>query len=81
MFRCSEVADRASRLIDGELSPWQRLNIRMHLAICRGCRAFIEQMRVTAELARRLNETEDPAVSEDVKAALRQRQMRAGHKT
>jgi len=81
MFRCSEVADRAGRLIDGELSPWQRLNIRMHLAICRGCRAFIEQMRVTAELARRLNETEDPAVSEDVKAALRQRQMRAGHKT
>lgn len=81
MFRCSEVADRASRLIDGELSPWQRLNIRMHMAICRGCRAFVEQMRVTAELTRRVDETADPALSDDLKAALRQRQMRARHKT
>ena len=44
MYRCSEVAERASLLIDGELGFLPRLNIRLHLALCRGCRAFIEQM-------------------------------------
>ena len=75
MFRCSEVAARASLLIDGDLGFWPRLNIKLHLAMCRGCRAFVEQMRITHELTTIAGAMHDPALSEEIKAALARRQM------
>lgn len=81
MFRCSEVADRASRLIDGELGFWPRLNIKLHLAMCRGCRAFVEQMRITRDLTALAGATEDPVPGEDIKVALAERQTRSGGAT
>jgi predicted anti-sigma-YlaC factor YlaD len=75
MFRCSEVVERASLLIDGELGFWPRLNIRLHLAICRGCRAFVEQMRITHELTAMAGATLDPEPSEEITAALARRRM------
>lgn len=50
MLSCKEVAERASALIDGELGPWDALQMRMHLAMCRGCNRFIGQMRQTRDL-------------------------------
>lgn len=55
MLRCKDVFDRASALIDEEISPWEGLQMQMHLALCKGCRRFIEQMRqtdrITSEVA------------------------------
>lgn len=51
MLSCKDVADRASGLIDGTLSHWEALRLRLHLAMCRGCSHFIVQMRVTDRLA------------------------------
>ncbi|MFN7225194.1 MAG: zf-HC2 domain-containing protein [Paracoccaceae bacterium] len=50
MPSCNEVAERASALIDGELGKFDRLQIRLHLAMCKGCAAFIGQMRTTRDL-------------------------------
>lgn len=50
MLSCKDVAERASALIDGELSTWDALQIRLHLAMCKGCSRFIEQMRLTDQL-------------------------------
>lgn len=81
MFRCDEVADRASRLIDGELGFWPRLEIRLHLAMCRGCRNFIEQMRLTRDLTARVGSLQESAPSEDIQAALTRRRLRSGTST
>ncbi len=51
MLTCKEVTERSSALIDGELGLWDRLQLRLHLAMCEGCRRFARQMRVTNELA------------------------------
>ncbi|MBD8652856.1 MULTISPECIES: zf-HC2 domain-containing protein [unclassified Rhizobium] len=80
MFRCNEVVERASLLIDGDLGFWPRLNIRLHLAICRGCRAFVEQMRITHELTAMAGATFDSEPSEEIAAALARRQMGPGKK-
>lgn len=80
MFRCDEVARRASLLIDGEFSFWPRLNIGLHLAMCRGCRAFVAQMRIARDLAAMAGTAHDPAPNEVIKAALAQRRMRPGRK-
>lgn len=60
MLTCKEVADRASALIDGELSTWDAFQMRLHLAMCRGCSRFITQMRVTDQLTAQVAELGDP---------------------
>ena len=50
MITCKDVSERASDLIDGKLGPWQTLQMRLHLAMCRGCERFVDQMRTTRDL-------------------------------
>ena len=50
MLSCKEVVERASALIDDDLSIWAALQMRFHLAMCKGCGAFIAQMRATARI-------------------------------
>lgn len=60
MLSCKDVADRASALIDGELSTWDALQIRLHLAMCKGCGRFIEQMRLTDQLTAEVADPGEP---------------------
>jgi anti-sigma factor RsiW len=46
MLNCRQVTARASALLDGELSWGQRLQMRMHLAMCRHCSRFMAQLRL-----------------------------------
>ena len=64
MLSCKNVADRASALIDGELSTWDALQMRLHLAMCKGCRRFVDQIRVTNHLTAKLADPVDVPVSE-----------------
>ncbi|MBW6507232.1 MAG: zf-HC2 domain-containing protein [Rhodobacteraceae bacterium] len=59
MLSCKEVAQRASAMIDGELGAWDTLQMRMHLAMCKGCERFIGQVRVTRDLTKAAGEAED----------------------
>lgn len=52
MLMCRELAGIASDYIDGELSTGRRLSVQMHLLMCRHCRAFIGNLRASAELMR-----------------------------
>ncbi len=51
MLTCKEAAERASALIDGELGFVERLQLRLHMAMCKGCRAFVGQIEITDRLA------------------------------
>jgi len=51
MLTCKEVSQRASALIDGELSLLETWQMRMHLALCKGCAQFVGQLRVTRDLS------------------------------
>ncbi len=53
MFSCRDVAERASDYLDRELSPWSRLQVRLHLFLCQDCRRYIDQLRKMAALLRR----------------------------
>ncbi|MBE0414779.1 anti-sigma factor [Yoonia sp.] len=60
MLSCKDIADRASALNDGELSGWDALQIRLHLAMCKGCSRFVAQMRATDQLAARASDPGEP---------------------
>lgn len=47
MLTCREVSQQASEYLDGNL-PWhRRVGLRVHLFMCRHCRAFIHNMEQT----------------------------------
>ena len=50
MLSCKDVARRADAFLDAELGALDRIQIRLHLMMCRGCAAFVEQMRATHRL-------------------------------
>lgn len=64
MFSCKDVSERASALIDKELPLWEVMQLRLHLAMCKGCSAFVRQMKITRALTS-IAPAVAPAAAED----------------
>jgi hypothetical protein len=54
MLTCQEVTELSTELLEGTLSWRLRWQVRIHLAMCRLCRRYIEQLRLTIAALRRL---------------------------
>ncbi|MNJ78886.1 hypothetical protein D3C77_767520 [compost metagenome] len=54
MLTCKELVARSSNLLDGELSFRERMAMRRHLMLCRNCRRFIKQMKLTQAVLRHM---------------------------
>ncbi len=53
LLKCRDIPERASELLEGDL-PWRdRLGMRLHLAVCSMCRAYLDQLRKTRTLLAR----------------------------
>jgi len=50
MLMCRDLAGIASDYIDGELAGRQDLSVKMHLMMCKDCRTFIGNLRVSTDL-------------------------------
>ncbi len=50
MVICRDIGALATDYMEGQLGLRRRLAIRLHLAICSGCRGFMQQMRRTVRL-------------------------------
>jgi len=50
MLNCREVAERAEDWLDKDMGTWRSFQMRMHLAVCKGCSRFMSQMRLTRGL-------------------------------
>lgn len=51
MLKCKQVAEQASDYLDKDQSLMQRLSWRMHLFMCKHCRRFVKNLRLTCEMA------------------------------
>jgi len=67
MLKCQQVAERASDFLDAKLTLRARLQMRLHLMMCRFCREYVRQMALIVRTVRRLPRDEPPA---NVKASL-----------
>lgn len=52
MLSCRDLAHQADAILDRELSNWKKLQVRLHLSMCSGCSAFMDQMRMTRRLVK-----------------------------
>ncbi len=66
VWTCRRVAERATDLDEGVLSPFERLRVRMHLSICRTCTRYLKQLELTKHACGSLKQ--DSQVSPDSKA-------------
>ena len=45
VISCKEASRLVSQQQDANMSPWQRLVLRLHLAVCDGCERLERQLR------------------------------------
>jgi hypothetical protein len=62
MMNCRTVAARVAAGPSGRIS-WWRLDVRLHLLLCRHCRRFAHQMRQLGLASARCRETLEPGES------------------
>ncbi len=53
---CQELVELVTDYLEGALAPRERVRFEAHLAACGGCRAYVEQMRITIRALGRLSE-------------------------
>jgi hypothetical protein len=56
MLSCKEASALMSQALDRRLSLRERLSLRLHLAICEGCRRFERQMAFLRSACRRFGD-------------------------
>ncbi|MCI0484589.1 MAG: zf-HC2 domain-containing protein [candidate division NC10 bacterium] len=61
MMNCREVTTSASDYIERRLNPLTRLGMLIHLAMCKGCRLYVRQLRLAIRGLRALGTTRQPA--------------------
>ncbi len=54
MLSCQELVELVTDYLEGALSPEDHARFEEHVALCEGCRIYLEQMRQTIALAGRL---------------------------
>ena len=50
MISCKQAAELVCQSLDRPLSLWEKVQLRFHLLMCRGCKGFMEQSRRLDEL-------------------------------
>jgi predicted anti-sigma-YlaC factor YlaD len=56
---CKQATALVSQGLDRQLSRWERLKLRLHLAICDACSNFVRQTEFIRRAVRRLADGED----------------------
>src|SRR5215471_18023078 len=49
MLSCKELSEKASDYLEGELSAWTRMKIRLHVFLCEHCRRYLHQLRLAVD--------------------------------
>ena len=54
MYSCEQASMLSSRAMDEPLAPLQRIQLRFHLMMCRGCTNFARQIEFLRRVSQRL---------------------------
>ncbi|AFP29105.1 zf-HC2 domain-containing protein [Marinobacter sp. BSs20148] len=84
MLMCRDLAGIASDYIDGELTGRRNLSVKMHLMMCKHCRSFIGNLRVSTDLMKAHSSSKPDEefirrIDEQVAKALKTRKPRDGN--
>ena len=66
MMSCLQVTQAASDFLERRLKLRERIGVLMHLAVCQGCCAYVEQIRLTVVGLCSLPDPAKPGAKHDV---------------
>ena len=69
MLKCRDVLEQADAYLANEMTPWQRVGFRVHLTLCRHCRRYIKNLRLTQAVSTKIPSSDEPS-SEQLDAIL-----------
>jgi len=70
---CQELVELITDYIEGALSPAERARFDEHLAICTGCRNYLDQMQTTIRTLGQLKESDlEPVARDDLLEVFRE---------
>jgi len=78
MISCKEAGQLSLHREERPLGMKQALQLRIHLLICRFCRAFVRQSRWINQVVGKLDMTETEPLSEGEKQSMQQKIIDAG---
>jgi anti-sigma factor RsiW len=61
---CQELVELVTAYLEGALINAEREQFEAHIASCRGCKAYLDQMRATIELVGQLTPADVPPEAE-----------------
>ena len=76
MITCEEVSTLISTDALQAQSAWRRMNVRLHLMMCRHCRRFARQVALLGRAARDLGAIYDAEMALDFEDRIRNRVRR-----
>ena len=65
MLTCREITGLVTSYVEGQMPFMQRLQFRLHIGMCKHCRAYLRQMRTTLKLTGALPADPMPAEVRD----------------
>lgn len=71
MLTCKEMTELVTEYLEGRLSLADRMRFQMHIGMCKHCRAYLKQMKVTIAALGKM--PDDVAIPDDVQQDLRKR--------
>ena len=71
MLTCRQVTDLVTDYLEGRQPLAQRLRFQVHLGMCRHCRAYLRQMKLTVDALGSLPGSAPPEMSHEVLDRLR----------
>ena len=64
MLTCKDVSDAASDYLEGPTTFVQRFSFRLHLTMCKHCRRYITQLRLSIDVAQKISQPSKPTDEE-----------------
>jgi len=61
VLTCKELSERSTDYLEGALSPAQGAGFKLHLLMCKHCRAYIDQLAKTIRLLKAVGKTTSEA--------------------
>lgn len=70
MLTCKEMTELVTDYLERRLPFRKRIAFQMHIGMCKNCRAYLRQMKLTI---RTLGKLPEPVIPDDVKSELLRR--------
>lgn len=79
MLNCKDITDLLTEYLEGQMSLADRMQVKMHLAMCGHCQRYVDQLKLTIDSCGGIPEPEvDDHLEQELLARFRNWKTRSG---